>query len=300
MDKSKLNDHFQHLDVDYLYHLGLDSSMNLEEQFNDTKYVILTRSFADADYFANKFTESYYGMHDVHINCKTIAKDERYHIYKVGNTLIISHGVGSPSMLICLNEIVKLLWHAKANDYQFIRLSPGGGIGVDENNIVISHSAVNQQLQPEWSNIEFGEYHTYSTEINDSTTKRFISINDKYNLVTGKILSTLSFYNGQARLNGAIPVTYTEQESNQYLQSAYNIGVRGIDMESGCFLAFCKNFDIPATVVLAVLANRLKAKDRIEPSLSFDDQNMEIGIKNASKAIIEYILNDSKRGVECV
>lgn len=295
MDKTNLNPHFQTLDVDYLYHLGLDSGTDLKQQFGDVKYVVLTRSFSDADYFADQFTEKFYGLKDVHIECKTIAKDERYHIYKVANSLIISHGIGFPSMLICLNEVVKLLWHAGVEDYQFIRISPGGGIGVTENKVVIANTALNQELKPEWSNIEFGEYYTYNTIMPDTVSQGIIAANPELELTTGKILSTASFYNGQARLNGAIPVTYTEEERNAYLQRAYDEGARGIDMESSCFAAFCNNFSIPATVVLSSGANRLNSQDSVESSLLFD-KNVEIGIKTATSAIINYILRNTQRG----
>lgn len=295
MDKTNLNPYFQSLEVDYLYHLGLDSSMDLKQQFGDIKFVVLTRSFGDADYFADQFTEVFYGLKDLHIECKTIAKDERYHIYKVANTLIISHGVGFPSMLICLNEVVKLLWHAGVEDYQFIRLSPGGGIGVSNDSVIVASTALDQQLKSEWSNIEFGEYYTYNTIMDDKVSQAMIAANPNAKLVAGKILSTACFYNGQARLNGAIPVTYTEEERDEYLQKAYAAGVRGIDMESGCFTAFCNNFAIPATVVLAARADRLNSNDTIESSLLFD-KNIEIGVKTATSAIINYILSNTQRG----
>ena len=37
MDKTKLNPHFQQLEVDYLYHLGLDTSMDLKKDFGELK-----------------------------------------------------------------------------------------------------------------------------------------------------------------------------------------------------------------------------------------------------------------------
>lgn len=291
MDKNKISQHFQELEVDYLYHLGLDSSSDLKQEFGQIKYVVLTRSFADADYFANQFTQAYYKLQDVEINCKTIAKDERYHIYKVANTLIISHGLGFPSMLICLNEVVKLLWHAGVENYQFIRLSPGGGIGTAANSLVVANEAVNYKLEPEWSNIEFGEYFTYNTQTSDELVKKLFAANPNEELVHGKILSSNSFYNGQARLNGATEVSYSRKERDEYLQRLHKAEVKGIDMESGCFIAFCKNFAIPSVVVLAALSDRLSTHDSIEASLNFDDQHMEIAIKKATKVIINYILN---------
>lgn len=294
MDKSKLNPHFQQLDVDYLYHLGLDSSMDLKNEFGDVKYVVLTRSFSNADYFANQFTSAYYGLNDVNITCKTIAKDERYHIYKVGNTIIISHGVGFPSMLICLNEIVKLMWHAGVEDYKFIRFSPGGGLNVAENSIVVAHQALNQQLKAEWSNIEFGDYYTYPTILDAKLSQGLIAANPDTPIIQGKILASSSFYNGQARTNGALIVNYTKQQAHDYLASAYTAGARGIDMESSCFIAFCHEMGIPGCVVLAALADRLQGKD-IEPSLSVDNDKLSPVLTAVGQVIINYILCNTKR-----
>lgn len=294
MDKSKLNPNFQNLDVDYLYHLGLDSSMNLKGEFGDVKYVVLTRSFSNADFFANQFTSAYYGLKGVSINCKTIAKDERYHIYKVGNTIIISHGVGFPSMLICLNEIVKLMWHAGVEDYKFIRFSPGGGLNIPENSVVVANHAINQQLKPEWSNIEFGEYYTYPTILDDKLSQDLIAANPDASITQGKILASSSFYNGQARINGALAVNYTKQQAHDYLAKAYAAGARGIDMESSCFAAFCSEMNIPGCIVLAAVSDRLKGNDN-EPSLRVDNDKLSPVLIAAGQIIVNYILNNTKR-----
>lgn len=80
MNYDNLNKTFQNLDTDYLYHLGLDSSMDLVQMFGDVKFVVFTRSPSDADYFAKQYTNAYYKLDDIEISCKTIAKDERYHM----------------------------------------------------------------------------------------------------------------------------------------------------------------------------------------------------------------------------
>lgn len=292
MDNNKLNPEFQKLDIDYLYHLGLDSSMNLEKEFGDVKYVVFTRSFSNADYFANQFTERFYGLKNLHVQCKTIAKDERYHIYKIANTLIISHGVGFPSMLICLNEVVKLMWHAGVKDFKFFRLSPGGGINVEENCVIVATEALNQQLQPEWSNIEFGDYYTYPTALSAEVSQGLIKTNPDIHLQSGKVMASSCFYNGQARLNGALAVSYNKTQRDEYLNRAYQAGVRGIDMESTCFAAFCTELGIPAGIVIAALADRLKDNDT-EPSLMVDSEKLSPALHKAGQVIINYILENA-------
>ena len=294
MDSSKLNTYFQKLETDYLYHLGLDSAMELEQMFGDVKFVVLTRSLDHADYFANYFLKHNYQISNLNISCKAIAKTERYHIYKIANTLIISHGVGHPSMLICLNEVIKLLSHAKAQQFQFIRLSAGGGVGVAENSVLLSNLARNYQFKPRWSNIEFGTKSTYETVLDDKVAQAITAANPDNSILNGNILSTSSYYNGQARLNGALATSYTEEERDQYLQKAYQHGVRGIDMESSCFMGVCNHFNIPAATLLAITTNRLESMDTIDLDKTLDDDDIEKSIKAATQIITNYILADKK------
>ena len=293
MDKTKLNPHFQQLEVDYLYHLGLDTSMDLKKDFGDVQFVVFTRSFANADYFANQFSEAKFGLNGLKIKCKTIAKDERYHIYKVANTIVISHGVGFPSMLICLNEIVKLLHYAGVNEYKFMRLSPAGGLDVPNNSVVVANEALSYDLSSTWKNIEFGEYYTYSTVMNDSTAKALVAASPQIPTIVGKCLGTNSFYNGQARINGAIEVSFTKAERDAYLKKAHAAGVRAIDMESSCFMAFCNYFSIEGADVLAAVTDRLKDQDK-EPSLELGEEQLSPALFNAGKVIINYILSQRK------
>lgn len=292
MDNSRLNPEFQKLEVDYLYHLGLDSGMDLPKEFGDIKYVIFTRSFSNADYFANQFAEQFYGLNNLHIQCKTIAKDERYHIYKIANTLIVSHGVGFPSMLICLNEVVKLMWHAQVSDFKFLRLSPGGGVNVADNSVIIATEALNQQFQPKWSNIEFGDYYDYPTPLSAEVANALLDANPNMKLLSGKVMASSCFYNGQARLNGAVAVSYDKQQRDDYLNRAYQAGIRGIDMESSCFAAFCNELQIPGGIVIAALADRLKDNDS-EPSLMVDSDKLSPALHKAGQVIINYILKNA-------
>lgn len=290
MDKSQLNPYFQNLKIDYLYHLGLDSEMDLKKTFGQIKHVIFTRSFAAADYISNLFASQYYGISEVKIHCATIAKDERYHIHLVAHTLIISHGVGFPSMLICLNEIIKLLCHAGVEQPQFFRIGTADGLGLAENQVVIAHSALSPELKPEWRNIEFGEYYTYSTEMDADLAKAIILANPKTNLISAKILSGFSFYTGQARLNGALATSYTSPQRDAYLTKAYNLGVRALDLESACFAAICRHFAIPAAIIAASIVDRLIAPDT-ELARPLLDQNPAPAIQNASNLLINYLRN---------
>lgn len=164
-----------------------------------------------------------------------------------------------------------------------------------ENNIVVANKALNQELEPKWNNIEFGEYYSYDTEVADDLTNAVIAANPSLNLTKGIALSSSSFFNGQARLNGATITSYSREQRDLYLQKVKDADVKGIDMESSCFLAFCKNFSIPATVILAIINNRLSTQDGTLEANIVDEQHIETAIKTAVQAIINYILHISNR-----
>jgi uridine phosphorylase len=70
-------------------------------------------------------------------------------------------------------------------------------------------------------------------------------------------LGTDDFYEGQGRLDGALAPLYTDIEKQDYLQRAFMIGVRNIEMESTAFAAFCLRANIPSVIICVALINRL-------------------------------------------
>lgn len=289
MNYDKLNPFFQNLEVDYLYHLGFDSGQNLEQMFGDVEYVILTRSFNNADTIANEFTKKFYSIRDTDVRCKTIGKRERYHIHKIHNSLIVSHGIGVPSLLICLNEVVKLLWHAKVKSPKFFRVGPSGGLGVNPGQIVVGTEAVTNTLEAQFESIEFGQLHHYPTQFCHALTQDFINAinkNETASIVTGKIISGMGYYNGQARLNGAMPLSYTPEEQQQYLHKAYNQGVRSFDMEATGFAGFCNQLEISCCEINAVLVDRF-----LTDEIYISKQEQILHFKKAANLVIDYVIN---------
>ncbi len=288
MNYNKLNPFFQNLETDYLYHLGFDSNQNLEKMFGDVEYVILTRSFNNADTIANEFARKFYNIKEIDIHCNTIGKRERYHIHKIHNSLIASHGIGAPSLLICLNEIVKLLWHAKVKSPKFFRVGPSGGLGVNPGQIVVGTEAVTNTLEAQFESIEFGQKHYYPTQFCQTLAKEFMnSINvAEGSIVNGKIVGGMGYYNGQARLNGAMPLNHTPEEQQQYLKKAYEQGVRSFDMESIGFAGFCNQLEIPCCEINAVLVDRF-----LTDEIYISKAEQITHFKKAANLVIDYVIN---------
>lgn len=287
MNKDHLNPYFQELDVDYLYHLGLDSSMDLPKIFGDVEYVILTRSFNNAELVANEFVKKFYKIKDVNIKCMTIGKNERFHIHKVHNSLIVSHGIGVPSLLICLNEIVKLLWHSKVENPKFFRTGPADGLGVPPGSIVLGTSALDNAFKSEFVSIEFGETYIYPAPLDTEFTQDVAKFARSYQPILGQIIGGVGYYTGQARLNGSMPLTYTPEEQSAYLDKAYNLGVRSLDMEVLGFAAFCQQLAIPGCEVNSILVDRFKSDQ-----ISLPKKEQLAILTRTAHLIIDYVIHN--------
>jgi uridine phosphorylase len=264
MNKDKLNPYFLHLQVDYLYHLGLDNTLDLGKMFSAVKHVVIVRSNEDAAITAQIFAKKIYSIHDKIFNLTPLYKTERFHFYHVGNVIIVSSGIGMPSILICLNEITKLLVYAQATEFTFFQICPAGGVGIDEGSIVISETALNSNLEPYFTSIECGVEYKDLTNFNPQIIKNFSEAVGKgplNNIFIGKTIAAYDYYDEQARLDGFLELNYTKEEQYTYLKQAQKIGVLAINMDNLAFAWFCNKLEIPAIAINAIVVNRLNSDE---------------------------------------
>jgi uridine phosphorylase len=296
MNLNKINPLFQQLEIDYLYHLGIDSSMDLNSLFSDVAYVVFSRFNDDTSIFAHEFAKQWYQIKEENFEFKPLFKTERYHLHKVGPVLAVSHGVGAQSMSICLNEIVKLLVHAKAPEsVVFLKIGPAGGIGLEPGEMVISHAAVNHQFEPKMSVIACGEEYSWPTHLDQHLVNDLVAYKNSYAKIadiplhTGATLNTADYYEGQARLNGFLPLPYSKEAQAVYLQKAKTFGIKGIDMESLYFAGFCNQLDIKAGIMNLILVNRLLGDDILI------DKSQQLAFqRRASQFLSSYIIHQVK------
>lgn len=112
-------------------------------QFHDIQYVCIGGSNERMETFAKQVAETL-GIKEV----QSVGQHKRYVIYKVGNVLLASHGMGAPSISILLNELAKLLKYAKAGKSTWIRMGTCGGVGLEAGTVAISSASLNGALQP--------------------------------------------------------------------------------------------------------------------------------------------------------
>lgn len=213
-----------------------------------------------------------------------IGKKERFELYKVGPVIIVSHGMGMPSMQIELDEVTKLLHHAGAEDFKYFRIGTSGGVGAKGGEVIIADEAVNDQLEPVHKKTELGQEKRYPTQLDAQLAQELISVAGEIKAQIGKTMGTDDFYLGQGRLDGFLKPSYTEADKIAFLKRAHDAGVRNIEMESTAFAAFCLRAGIPAAIVCCALLNRMDG-DQVtatkEELAGFSD--------NAENVVIRYI-----------
>ncbi len=251
------NHHLDELNQDFLYHLGLDTNMDLEAMFGDVQYVCMGGSPVRAENFANKAAE-FLGLGIPEGGAQPIGKTERFSMFKVGPVISVSHGMGMPSMSILLHELAKLLDYAGARNAKFIRIGTSGGLGVEPGTVIVAEEGVNAMLKSTFEQIELGEKREYPTTLDRQLAQGIIDSRGNIKAELGKTMGTDDFYEGQGRLDGALEPNYDEDKKMAFLRRAHEEGVRNIEMESTAFAAFCLRAGIPAAVVCTTLLDRLK------------------------------------------
>lgn len=292
MDIEKINPFLYNLEIDYMYHLGLNSKMDLNNIFGSIKFVIFTRSNDNAAIIAHEIAKKWYKIEVDDFYFKPIFKTERFNLYKIGFILIISHGIGMPSALICLNEMTKLLKYLKIADAVFINIQPAGGLAVPAGSVVIIEEALNTKLEPKFTSIECGVEYEYLTYFNKGLAQTILEFSNKYNsynelklnIIKGKSISTNDFYEEQARLDGFLIPEFTKQEKDLYLQQAYNAGVYSIDVYSTAFAGFCNQLNIRAIAINVTMGDRL-----INDEILISREEQLKAVRNASVFIFDCI-----------
>ncbi|XP_059801388.1 uridine phosphorylase 1-like isoform X2 [Hypanus sabinus] len=179
----------------------------------------------------------------------------------------VKHGIGIPSILIMLHELIKLLSHAKCSDVVAFRIGTSGGIGVQPGTVVVTKKAVNPSFNPVFELVVLGVTKSYPTTLSEPLAQEMLNCSKelgKFDTVSGNTLCTSDFYEGQARLDGAF-CHYTAEEKMNYLNAACKAGVCNIEMESAAFAAICARSGLPGAVVCVTLLDRLQG-DQISSS----------------------------------
>ncbi|KAI8495707.1 Uridine phosphorylase 1 [Branchiostoma belcheri] len=260
------NPHLKTMASDFLYHFNLGTATHdLPAMFGDVKFVVVGGSPTRMGKFA-RFIHQELGLPESE-EPRDLADTDRYGMFKAGPVLSVSHGMGMPSMSIMLNELLKLLYHARCSNVVMFRMGTSGGLGLEPGTVVISKAAVDACFRPRYTQIVLGKETSRPSELDQSLVDELLHVagqEDGVTAVTGNTMCANGFYEEQGRLDGAF-CDYTEEDKLQYLQKARDAGVRNIEMESLCFAALCKNAGVKAGVVCVTLVDRLRGDQVTTP-----------------------------------
>lgn len=254
--------------TDAFFHLGLTDAD--AHDFSDVKFVCTGGSAARIRLFAEKAAEALADCPGVNVpfgfTPAPIGKTDRYEMYKVGPVLIANHNMGMPTTSILLHEVTKLLAHAGAEDPVYIRMGTCGGIGVEAGTVVVTTEGVNGMLSPTYALPILGEMVERPSLFEGALVEEFLATARSLGVdsVAGKTVGTDCFYEGQARLDGAI-CDYTDADKMAFLQRCFDSGVRNMEMESPVFGAFTHRLGIRAACVCVSLLDRLKGDQHYTP-----------------------------------
>lgn len=289
------NPHIAELETDFLYHLGLDTRLDVKAMFSDVKFVCMGGSNRRMLEFAKKVGQCLNIKLPTGTDYTDISTTDRYCMYKAGPVISVSHGMGIPSISILLHEITKLLHYAQATDVVYIRIGSSGGVGIPAGAIVITEEALDGELNPYHTLKILGKKVIRESKFDKELLNEIASCKEPdMNVIIGKTMCSEDFYEGQARLDGAI-CEYPRDAKFEFFNQAKAAGVVNIEMESLVFAAFTWSLKIPAAVLCATYLNRLETDQVTTPPdvlHEYSDRPQRLAIDFMKKRLAEY----AKRG----
>jgi uridine phosphorylase len=160
--------------------------------------------------------------------------------------------------------------------------------------VVVTTEGINGKLEPCFEQVVLGKTIQRPTKLDDRLTNLALELakgdgeREDIPCVAGKTVGTDDFYEGQGRMDGA-ELSYTAEERAEWLQKAYEMGVRNIEMESTCFAAWCHRTGIPGMICCAALLNRMNGDQVTTPAeqlMAWSNNAQEVALR-----VMEHELN---------
>ncbi|CAJ0596818.1 unnamed protein product [Cylicocyclus nassatus] len=253
---------------DFLYHFGFgNKSIDVEKVFGDTKFVCTGGSHTRMKQYAEDFAK------ECNVACsENLSKSDRFVLYKSGKVVWVNHGMGNPSLSIMLNEILKLMYYAKAQDVKFMRLGTSGGVGVEPGTVLITKNALNAALDEKYVQWIAGRKVERDTYLDEDLQKDLTATAKEKDIPVevGYTMCADEFYEGQMRLDGFL-CEYNSDKKMAFLKKLNERGVRNIEMESTCFASMTYRAGCKAAVLCVTLLNRMKGDQILLTAAQFKD-----------------------------
>ncbi|CAH0403414.1 unnamed protein product [Chilo suppressalis] len=254
------NKNLSKMDVDFLYHLSIDTAnFDLPAMFGDVKFVVMGGTKHRMREFAC-YIATILGLPQDSKPVNLTKASQRYAMYKVGPVLSVNHGIGNPSMTTVLQEVIKLMYYAKAKDPMFIRLGTSGGLGIPPGSVVISTFGLSGTLEKSFELTVLGVKRTWPSYLDKRLSEELVTAASEFKefkTYAAASMGANDFYLGQGRLDGPL-CDYSEADKMEYLNKLTSLGVRNIEMEVMAFAAITSEAGVRAGIACVTFVDRLK------------------------------------------
>ncbi len=124
---------------------------------------------------------------------------------------------------------------------------------------ITTHSMDPITMNPEWIYYSCGHQIKQECICNTQMYKRLYAISKakKYIVEYGKSVASETYYEAQARLDGAL-CQYSDKEKSGYLQRLHKNGARNFEMEGTVVAVICTRNNIKCGMLSVACLNRLK------------------------------------------
>jgi uridine phosphorylase len=247
-------------EVDSYYHLGISSDDPIVAEMRNVKAVVMGGSGGRMRVFAEQWAQERGGS----FIC--LPKEDRFTVCLSGGVLFASHGMGTPSASIAVQELMRLMYFAKGGDLSelekifWVRVGTSGGVGLEPGSVVVTTEALMSDLEPYRvvdgpnGEIKFDPHfpaHVVQGILDANADKEFP-------VVSGKTVCTNEFFLEQFRLDGAIRLT-TPERKLEWLRWLDSQGVRNIEMEGAMLAGYLNYWGFTSFAMICVaLLNRLE------------------------------------------
>lgn len=280
----QINQLLNNLHEKYLYLLELELTPEVINSFAGVHYVLMQGSSNRAKDLARKLAERFMGICPTYFEPQDMIPTSRYKIYRVGNILSVSHGMGNTSIIALLHDLSKILYYAGNMKVEYIRIGTSGGIGVTPGTVIITKKAYMPNLANYLPLPSLDININVPTDFNLELATNIYKAQPRgleFEVALGNSIAADDFYLGQGRFDGAITPKYDLLFREQYFKKIQELGIRNFEMESTALAAFCNQVQIPATMLAVTLVDRTQGDQVTATSkqlAEFSDRSQQVAI----------------------
>lgn len=274
---------------DFLYLFNLPLNERTLEKFRGIRYVIMQGSSKRAAVLATKLAKKVLNIDSRFFEPVNLVYTSNFAVYRIGNILSVSHGMGNVTIDALLHAITKLLYYAGNKELEYIRVGTSGGIGVEPGTVVVTKKAFMPNLEPYYTTYELDKRIDTPTILDSSLVEKILAAQPQglhFNILSGNSIAADDFYLGQCRYDGAMRTRQDRVFREGFFNKVHELGICNFEMESTALAAFCHQAQIPATMIAVTLVNRFEGDQ-----ISVTPEQLAEYSDRSQAVVINYLLS---------